>query len=58
MGRRREKGKVTSSIRYGANDVGIIQAAHVGIDIVGLEDAAAGLGMSIDDLRRMIVDAA
>jgi magnesium-transporting ATPase (P-type) len=54
---RGEKGRVTCSLGYGANDVGMIRAAHVGVGIIGLEDAAAGLGMPIDDLQRMIVDA-
>lgn len=41
--RRHEKGKVTLAIGDGANDVGMIQAAHVGVGIVGLEGQEAKL---------------
>lgn len=41
--RRHEKDKVTLAIGDGANDVGMIQAAHVGVGIVGLEGQEAKL---------------
>lgn len=43
MVRRHEPGTVTLAIGDGANDVGMIQAAHVGIGIVGLEGQEAKL---------------
>lgn len=43
MVRRHEKDKVTLAIGDGANDVGMIQAAHVGVGIVGLEGQEAKL---------------
>ncbi|CDF35124.1 unnamed protein product [Chondrus crispus] len=41
--RRLDKDKVTLAIGDGANDVGMIQAAHVGVGIVGLEGQEAKL---------------
>lgn len=41
--RRHEKEDVTLAIGDGANDVGMIQAAHVGVGIVGLEGQEAKL---------------
>lgn len=41
--RKHEKDEVTLAIGDGANDVGMIQAAHVGIGIVGLEGQEAKL---------------
>lgn len=41
--RRHEKEKITLAIGDGANDVGMIQAAHVGVGIVGLEGQEAKL---------------
>ena len=41
--RRHEKDQVTLAIGDGANDVGMIQAAHVGVGIVGLEGQEAKL---------------
>lgn len=41
--RHHEKNKVTLAIGDGANDVGMIQAAHVGVGIVGLEGQEAKL---------------
>lgn len=41
--RRHEKDKVTLAIGDGANDVGMIQAAHVGVGIVGVEGQEAKL---------------
>uniref|UniRef100_A0A7S1TDZ2 Phospholipid-transporting ATPase n=1 Tax=Compsopogon caeruleus TaxID=31354 RepID=A0A7S1TDZ2_9RHOD len=41
--RRHEKGKITLGIGDGANDVGMIRAAHIGVGIVGLEGQEARL---------------
>lgn len=41
--RRHDPGKVTLAIGDGANDVGMIQAAHVGVGLVGLEGKEAKL---------------
>lgn len=41
--RRYDKDKITLAIGDGANDVGMIQAAHVGVGIVGLEGREAKL---------------
>lgn len=41
--RKHDKDKVTLAIGDGANDVGMIQAAHVGVGIVGLEGQEAKL---------------
>lgn len=41
--RRHDEDKVTLAIGDGANDVGMIQAAHVGVGIVGLEGQEAKL---------------
>jgi len=41
--RRLDPGKVTLAIGDGANDVGMIQAAHVGVGLVGLEGKEAKL---------------
>uniref|UniRef100_A0A7S1TCF0 Phospholipid-transporting ATPase n=1 Tax=Compsopogon caeruleus TaxID=31354 RepID=A0A7S1TCF0_9RHOD len=45
--RRNDKRSVTLAIGDGANDVGMIQAAHVGVGIVGLEGVEAKLASDI-----------
>lgn len=53
MVRRHDVDKVTLAIGDGANDVGMIQAAHVGVGIVGLEGQEAKLAsdFSISQFR-------